>query len=154
MSIAVQMNSEKKQQAYQLITELQNERQEVWALYCHVAELMPFSANQSVRNKLARFAEILIDYVSLGHFGVCEFLFTGTDSHDPALSVAKEIYAALSSSTEAAVSFNDKYENGAATIFADLKQDLSDLGESLAKRIDLEDQLCGLILQWRFDADR
>ena len=147
MSIAVQINPERKQQAYQLIAELQNERKEVWALYCHVAELMPFSANQSVRRKLALFSEILIDYVSLGHFGVCECLFAGADSQDPALSVAKEIYLALSSTTEAAVSFNDKYENGAAaTIFDDLKQDLSVLGESLAKRIDLEDRLCELMI--------
>ena len=148
MSIAVQMNPEKKQQAYQLIAELQKERQEVWSLYCHIAELVPFSANRTVRKKLVRFSEILIDYVSLGHFGVCECLFADADSQDPALSVAKEIYPVLSSTTEAAVSFNDKYENSAATtIFDDLKQDLSALGESLAKRIDLEDRLCELILK-------
>lgn len=147
MSIAVKINPERQQQAYQLIAELQYERQEVWSLYCHVAELMPFSANQTVRKKLARFSEMLIDYVSLGHFGVCECLFADADNQDPALSAAKEIYPALSSTTQAAVSFNDKYENGAATMLDELKQDLSALGESLAKRIDLEDRLCELILQ-------
>lgn len=148
MSIAVQINPKKKQLAHQLIAELQNERQEVWSLYCHVAELMPFSANQTVSKKLARFSEILIDYISLGHFGVCECLFSDADHKDPAISVAKEIYPALSSTTEAAISFNDKYENGAATTMLDeLKQDLSALGESLAKRIDLEDRLCELMLQ-------
>ncbi|HEY8035053.1 MAG TPA: Rsd/AlgQ family anti-sigma factor [Methylobacter sp.] len=147
MSIAVQLNPERKQQAYQLIAELQNERQEVWSLYCHVAELMPFSANPTVRKKLARFSEILIDYVSLGHFGVCECLFRDADGQDSALSAAKEIYPELSSTTEAAISFNDKYESGATTVLDDLKQDLSALGESLAKRIDLEDRLCELMLQ-------
>jgi regulator of sigma D len=147
MSIAVQINPERKQQAYQLIAELQNERQEVWSLYCHVAELMPFSANPTVMKKLARFSEILIDYVSLGHFGVCECLFKDADGQDPALLAAEEIYPALSSTTEAAISFNDKYESGAPTILDDLKQDLSALGENLAKRIDLEDRLCELMLQ-------
>jgi regulator of sigma D len=149
MSIAVQINLERKQQVYQLIAELQNERREVWSLYCHVAELMPFSANQSVRKKLARFSEILIDYVSLGHFGICECLFANTDDgHNPAISAAKVIYPALSSTTEAAVLFNDKYEKSAGTtVFDDLKHDLSVLGENLAKRIDLEDRLCELILQ-------
>jgi len=150
MSIAVQANPEKKkQQAYQLIAELQNERQEVWSSYCHIAELIPKAANQAVRKKLAQFSEILIDYISLGHFGVCECLFADADSQNPALSsVAKEIYPALSFTTEAAVSFNDKYENDTtATISDDLKQDLSALGESLAKRIDLEDRLCELMLQ-------
>lgn len=146
MPIAVRMNPEKKQQAYQLIAELQNERQEVWSLYCHIAELIPFSANRTVRKKLARFSEILIDYVSLGHFGVCEYLFAGADSLDPALSLVKKIDLALSASTEAAVSFNDKYESDAAIIPDDLKQDLSALGESLAVRSELEDRLCKLML--------
>ncbi|MGZ5006470.1 MAG: Rsd/AlgQ family anti-sigma factor [Methylobacter sp.] len=148
MSIAVQINPEKRQQVYQLVAELQQERQEVWSLYCHVAELMPLSANQAIKKKLARFSEILIDYVSLGHFGVCECLFADADSQDSALSsVAKDIYPALSFTTEAAVSFNDKYESGAVALFEDLKHDLSALGESLAKRIELEDRLCELILQ-------
>jgi regulator of sigma D len=149
MSIAVKINPERQQQAYQLIAELKHERQEVWSLYCHVAELLPFSANQTVRKKLARFSEMLIDYVSLGHFGVCECLFRDADNQDPALSAAKEIYPALSSTTQAAVLFNDKYENVTATktILDELKQDLSALGESLAKRIDLEDRLCELMLQ-------
>jgi regulator of sigma D len=146
MSIAVQMNPEKKQQAYQLIAELQKERQEVWSLYCHIAELIPFSANRTVRKKLAGFSEILIDYVSLGHFGVCEYLFAGADSLDPALSFVEKIDLALSASTEVAVSFNDKYESEAAIILDELKQDLSALGESLAARSDLEDQLCELML--------
>ena len=146
MSIAVQMNPEKKQQAYQLIAELQKERQEVWSLYCHIAELIPFSANRTVRKKLARFSEILIDYVSLGHFGVCEYLFAGADSLDPALSLVEKIDLALSASTEAAVSFNDKYESDAAIILDELKQDLSALGESLAIRSELEDRLCELML--------
>ncbi|TRW94433.1 Rsd/AlgQ family anti-sigma factor [Candidatus Methylobacter oryzae] len=147
MSIAVQLNPERKQQAHQLIAELQHERQQVWFLYCHVAALMPFSANPTVRKKLARFSEILIDYVSLGHFGICECLFRDADSQDPALSAAEQIYPALSSTTDAAVSFNDKYEGGAAIVLDDLKQDLSALGENLAKRIDLEDRLCELMLQ-------
>ncbi|MGZ5050515.1 MAG: Rsd/AlgQ family anti-sigma factor [Methylobacter sp.] len=143
MSIAVQLNSE-KQQACQLIAELQNERQEVWSFYCHIAELIPFAANRAVKNKLALFSEILIDYVSLGHFGVCEYLCRYDRAE--ALSTAEEIYPMLSATTEAAVRFNDKYENGAA-VADELKRDLSILGESLARRMDLEDRLCRLMLQ-------
>lgn len=144
---AVQHNPERRQQTYQLITELQNERQELWSLYCHVAELKPFSANVSIKKKMAQFSEILIDYISLGHFGIYERLLAGTEHRAPVLSAAKEIYPELSATTEVAVSFNDKYENSKGeNIFDDLEQDLSTLGESLAKRIDLEDQLCALML--------
>ncbi len=148
MDAEVPINPERRQRAYQLVTELQDERKKVWSLYCHVAELKPHSANASVRKKVAEFSELLIDYISLGHFGIYERLLAGTEQRAPVLSIAKEIYPALSATTEAAVSFNDKYENGnEKDMFVDLKQDLSMLGENLATRIDLEDRLCALMLQ-------
>jgi len=94
-------------------------------LYCHIAELIPFSANRTVKRKLARFSEILIDYISLGHFSVCEYLLAAADKSDPALSVVRKIDLALSASTEAAASFNDKYGSDAAIILDNLKYDLS-----------------------------
>ena len=55
----------------------------------------------------------------------------------------QEIYPEFSITTDAVISFNDKYDNvEKIEVFDDLEQDLSTLGESLAKRIELEDQLC------------
>jgi regulator of sigma D len=143
MSIVTPANIERRQQTCQLIAELQNERQEVWSLYCHVAELKPFSANKAVKSLLIQFSQILVDYVSLGHFGVYERLLAGTERRSQVLSVAKEIYPEFSATTDAAISFNDKYDNiEKIDVFEDLEQDLSALGESLAKRIELEDRLC------------
>ena len=148
MPVETPVNTERRQQACQLIAELQNERQEVWSLYCHVAELKPFSANDAVKSLLTQFSQILVDYVSLGHFGVYERLLAGTERRSRVLSVAKEIYPEFSATTDAAISFNDKYDNvDKLDIFEDLEQDLSALGESLAKRIDLEDRLCELMQQ-------
>ena len=147
MSVATPVNPERRQQACQLIAELQNERQEVWSLYCHVAELKPFSANDAVKSLLTQFSQILVDYVSLGHFGVYERLLAGTERRSRVLSVAKEIYPEFSATTDAAISFNDKYDNvDKIDVFEDLEQDLSALGESLAKRIDLEDRLCEVMI--------
>jgi regulator of sigma D len=146
MSFATPVNTERRQRACQLISELQKERQKVWSLYCQVAELKPFSANDPVKNLLTRFSQLLVDYVSLGHFGVYERLLAGTERRQRVLSTAKEIYPEFSTITDAAVSFNDKYENiEAINSFDDLEQDLSALGENLAKRIDLEDRLCELM---------
>jgi len=143
MSVATPVNPERRQQACQLIAELQNERQEVWSLYCNFAELKPFSSYDSVKSLLTKFSHILVDYVSLGHFGVYERLLAGTERRSRVLSVAKEIYPEFSATTDAAISFNDKYDNvDKIDVFEDLEQDLSALGESLAKRIDLEDRLC------------
>ena len=143
MPVETPVNPERRQQACQLIAELQNERREVWSLYCHVAELKPFSANDAVKSLLTQFSQILVDYVALGHFGVYERLLAGTERRIGVLSVAKDIYPEFSATTDAAISFNDKYDNvDKIDAFEDLEQDLSALGESLAKRIELEDRLC------------
>jgi regulator of sigma D len=143
MPDATPINTERRQQSNELIAKLQNGRREVWSLYCKVAELKPFSANDIVKIFLTQFSQILVDYVSLGHFGVYERLLAGTERRSRVLSVAKELYPEFSKTTDAAISFNDKYDNvQKIEVFDDLEQDLSDLGESLAKRIDLEDRLC------------
>jgi len=143
MPDATPINTERRQQSNELIAKLQNERKEVWSLYCNVAELKPFSANDAVKSLLTQFSQMLVDYVSLGHFGVYERLLAGTERRNRVLSVAKELYPEFSATTDAAISFNDKYDNvEKIEVFDDLEQDLSTLGESLAKRIELEDQLC------------
>ena len=143
MPDATPINTERRQQSYELIAKLQNGRREVWSLYCNVAELKPFSANDAVKSLLTQFSQLLVDYVSLGHFGVYERLLAGTERRNRVLSVAKELYPEFSATTDAAISFNDKYDNvEKVEVFEDLEQDLSILGESLAKRIDLEDRLC------------
>ncbi len=143
MPIVTTINTERRQKSYELIAKLQNERREVLSLYCNFAELKPFSANDAVKSLLTRFSQILVDYVSLGHFGVYERLIAGTERRSRVLSVAKEIYPEFSATTDAAISFNDKYDNvEKIEIFEELEQDLSVLGESLAKRIDLEERLC------------
>jgi regulator of sigma D len=147
MSIALQNIPKEQQQAYRLIAELQNERHEVWSLYCHVAQLKPFPANKTVKKMLMRFSQRLIDYVSLGHFGLYDRLLAGSGQRNRELLAAKDLYPALSVTTEAAISFNDKYEQRLEQVrFDELAQDLSTLGENLAKRIDLEDRLCELML--------
>ena len=143
MPVATPINTERRQQSYELIAKLQNERQEVLSLYCNFAELRPFSANDAVKNLLTQFSQILVDYVSLGHFGVYERVLSGNERRGRVLSVAKDIYPEFSATTDAAILFNDKYDNVEKIgVFEDLEQDLSALGESLAKRIDLEDRLC------------
>ena len=146
MTVAASVRPERRQRTNQLIEELQKERREVWSLYCQVAELKPFTAIETLRPKLTQFSQLLVDYVSLGHFGVYERVLAGTERRDRVLSVAKAIYPEFSTTTEAAISFNDKYDKvDKIEQFDALEQDLSDLGEWLAKRIDLEDKLCELM---------
>ena len=96
---------------------------------------------------LTEFSQLLVDYISLGHFGIYERLLAGNERRSAVLSLAQDIYPELSKTTDAAIAFNDKYENSAQTLEnGDLQQDLSILGENLALRIDLEDRLCAMLL--------
>jgi regulator of sigma D len=145
-TIAEPVRPERRQRTVQLINELQNERRDLWSLYCQIGELKPFDDLEPVKAKLMRFAEVLVDYVSLGHFGLYERILSGNERRTNIMSVATDIYPAFSEITELSVSFNDKYENaGEAGAFSTLAEDLSALGESLAKRFELEDRLCALM---------
>lgn len=130
-----------------LVETLQEERSAVWALYCRIAEMKPSFCEQTIKPMLSEFSQLLIDYVSLGHFGIYEHLLAEKQYPSPALSYAEQIYPVFSSTTASAVSFNDAYESGKRNFKPDnLERDLSLLGERLAERMELEDRLCSMLL--------
>lgn len=147
MSVAKKVTPERRQQATQLIEELKNERHQVWSMYCHVADLKPFTANTKVKKNIQKFSQLLVDYISLGHFGIYERLINGKERRNAVLEIAEKIYPELSKTTDAALAFNDKYENTETNLNTEsLAQDLSVLGEQLAVRIELEDKLCNILI--------
>lgn len=148
MSAAMQESPDRRQHNQHLVSELQKERRQVWSLYCEVADLKPFSASSETHSALTKFSQLLVDYVSLGHFGIYEYLLSGKERREKVLTAAKNIYPEFSRTTEAVISFNDKYDDSKNNFNVDkLESDLSALGEDLAKRIELEDELCSLALK-------
>lgn len=148
MSAVMPTNSERRQYNQHLVSELQQERKQVWALYCKVGELKPFSNSTETQSALAQFSQLLIDYVSLGHFGIYERILSGNERRETVLTEAKNIYPEFSKTTEAVMSFNDRYDDHKPALKVNnLESDLSSLGEQLAKRIDIEDKLCGLMMR-------
>ncbi len=145
MAVTMQ-KQERRQQNQHLVSELQKERKDVWSLYCEVGELKPFASSPETQSLVTKFSQLLIDYVSLGHFGIYERILSGTERREAILNKAKQIYPEFSKITDAVVSFNDKYDvQKNAFSVKDLELDLSSLGEKLATRIDLEDELCDLL---------
>ncbi|MCK4840399.1 MAG: Rsd/AlgQ family anti-sigma factor [Methylococcales bacterium] len=148
MSAVMHQSPERRKYNQHLVSELQEERKQVWSLYCKVAELKPFSNISQTQELLTKFSQLLIDYASLGHFGIFEYLISGNERREAVLSVAERIYPEFSKTTEAVISFNDNYDSNINSLAIDtLEFDLSALGEHLAKRIDLEDRLCSLVLK-------
>lgn len=134
--------SERRNQTQAMISELLSERQQVWSLYCSVAGLEPFTPDKPVESLIQEFCQVLVDYISLGHFGIYQRITNGTERRIKVLQKAEEIYPRIAQATDSAIDFNDKYEKlSGEAVLKSLPQDLSMLGEQLATRIELEDQL-------------
>ncbi|MGX2041923.1 sigma D regulator [Methylocaldum sp. MU1018] len=139
--------NERRQNTNQMIRELLEERHQVWSLYCTIAGMKPFTAARPLESKVQEFCQLLIDYISLGHFGIYQRIIDGSERRRKVLSLAEEIYPRIAETTDAAVEFNDKYEKlTGSALETELEPDLSKLGEELAMRIELEDRLIGTMM--------
>ncbi|MEE9396515.1 MAG: Rsd/AlgQ family anti-sigma factor [Methylococcales bacterium] len=141
------IGSDRRQQTGNMIKNLIEERNRVWSSYCSVAGMEPFTSNKPVEDLVQEFCELLVDYISMGHFGIYQRIVSGTERRTQVLDVAEELYPQIANATETAVEFNDKYEQlDGDEMRETLSDDLSKLGEELAKRIELEDQLIGVMV--------
>ena len=120
---------------------LQN-RQELLVGYCQISNILTFdSADPEQGGQLKSLCENLVDYISAGHFEVYQQLMEeGRAFGDQsALSEASELLNQIHPVTQAALDFNDKYL--ATDDLEALAADLSNLGESLAARFEIEDRM-------------
>jgi regulator of sigma D len=130
-----------------LIDKLLAERQEVLVLFCEVAGLEPYHRSASLDQQLQTFCQVLIDYTAFGHFEVFGHISNGNERRSGVLQIAEQIYPEFVKVSEAAVSFNDRYDLSDHELQLDhLAEDLSKLGEELAVRVELEDQLLATML--------
>lgn len=90
-----------------------------------------------------KFCEILVDYVSAGHFEVYEQLTSEAKAFGDVrgLELAKQIYPRIEAITEAALVFNDHCDNGDNRDSVSLNAELKRLGQMLHERFELEDCL-------------
>jgi regulator of sigma D len=147
MSSRDRRTSERRINTQSLIDKLMKERQEMLVLFCQVAGLEPYRRSDSLDKLLQSFCQVLIDYTAFGHFEVFGRISEGNERRTGVVRVAEEIYPDFVLASEAAVAFNDKYDlSDHALVLDHLSEDLSRLGEELAVRIELEDQLLSSML--------
>ncbi|MFT4775925.1 MAG: regulator of sigma D [Oleispira sp.] len=130
---------------HKLIDGWLNERQNVIVLFFGINTLKPFSPQETpVAIKVQAFCQVLMDYCSAGHFEIYQQLLDEAKQYeDGGTELAKRAYPVLEEITQQFVDFNDKYDNTEHCIekISDLTKDLSDLGEMLSERFEVEDQL-------------
>lgn len=136
---------ERRTQSLNMIDKLIACRTDTLVLYSALARQKPYTTEQEVLPLLQRFCQSLIDYTANAHFQLYHYIAERTERRQSIRALADQVYPRISTTTEIILEFNDRYEDSAHSRqhLSHLDKDLSRLGEELADRIELEDQLIG-----------
>ena len=154
MSTVDQATQERRAGTQKMLAKLHAERTEMLVLFCRVAGLQTApddgnskkGDNKSVQMLLQEFCQILVDYIATAHFSVYERIASGTERRRTVADLAEKLYPNIAETTQIALDFNDKYDcEDHCSNLHHLQNDLSKLGEVLAQRIELEDQIIKLM---------
>ena len=129
-----------------LIDQWLNHRRKLLISYCQIAGLPPYNKVDKVLpalNEINKFCDLLVDYVSEGHFEVYDEIVSECETHgDNSKAVAKSLLPQISDTTDVALDFNDKYsKDKSEEVVFHLDADLGLLIHALESRFALEDQL-------------
>ncbi len=127
-----------------LIDKWLKERQALIVKLCDLS-VNPGSSQENKVERFQSFCQILVDYVSVGHFEVYEQLLSEAAEFDnqAGRELANRIIPQIQESTEVALDFNDRFDNihkvddGIEGLIAEL----DNLGKTLEDRFELEDVL-------------
>jgi regulator of sigma D len=121
------------------------DRSQLLVAYCGLKDLKPFGTGTEPPSvKIQTFCQQMIDYLSAGHFEVYEQLLQeAKDFNDGSQQCIDDLYPEIQKTTETCLSFNDRFESKELCLenLTELADELSQLGEVLAERFELEDQL-------------
>ena len=133
---------ERRQSSYELIDHMFNERRQLLALLFQVSTVGPDDVDTPDTDLLEEFCQVLVDYIAAGHFGLYERIAEGKERRKAVAELAQKVYAQIEGTTQIALEFSEKYNSDQESInFDNLLEDLSNLGETLTSRIELEDKL-------------
>lgn len=141
-------NIDRRTRLTETINSLIQLRQEMFVSYCQLAGVSTFDrrmvdqpATQS--DQLRSFCQVMVDYTAMGHFEVYQRIIDGKERRVAVKEVAAKVYPGIADTTNFLVDFNDKYVDfkGTDEEMDSLDSDLSKLGEVIAVRGDLEDQI-------------
>jgi regulator of sigma D len=131
------------------IEKLVSERTEMLTLFCRVAGLEPYEQGRHKnppREVFQEFLQVLVDYLAAGHFSLYERIANGNERRRAVSDLAAQMYPRIAETTQAALDFNDRYDGKPFEITPTFHEHLSQLGELLASRIEIEDKIIDQIL--------
>lgn len=145
---------ERRRDLGETLESLKEQRQKTLLAYCSLvgvnspgqmgAEGMKDIAPMALQELL----NIMVDYMAMGHFTVYQRIIEGKERRGAVQEAAEVAYPGIGETTDVMVEFNDTYENfdGASADQEKIKEDLTKLGEMLAIRGELEDEIINALL--------
>ncbi len=119
------------------------ERQELIVRYCDLTARSGGSADQRCA-QYQEFCQVLVDYVSAGHFEVYgQLIEEAREFGDGGEALADKVMPAIDRTTEVALNFNDKFDDihRVDDGLGVLDTEIAALGQVLEERFSLEDTL-------------
>ena len=140
--------NDRRSRSREKLATLVQTRRETLSLFSELANQRPFEADEITSEALQEFCQALIDYAASAHFQLYRFISDRIERRTPVLEVADKVYPKIVRTTDMILRFNDKYESMSLDNSVEfLDVDLSSLGETLAERIQLEDQVIQALQQ-------
>lgn len=138
---------ERRAQSQREIGALVESRTGTLAILGELASKQPFTPPEhDIQLLLQNFCESLIDYTASAHFQLYRHIDENKERRMSVLEIADQIYPRVAETTQSFLDFNDKYDcEDHCDNLSELAKDLSKLGELLADRIELEDQLIAIL---------
>jgi len=122
------------------------ERQDLLVTYCDLSNGQGEAPDDEQRGaKLRHFCQIMVDYISAGHFEIYDQLVKEGREFDDAeaLKQAGSLFNIIDDTTEVILDLNDKYQE--TDDLSSLDPDLSRLGEALETRFEAEDRMIAVL---------
>lgn len=127
-----------------LVKNMLKDRKRLLALLLQVSRAEHEDPRHPDPDLLREFCQVLVDYIAAGHFGLYERIASGGERRRSFAQLAADILPRIQESTEVAIAFNEKYAPDSGEMdLSRVAEDLSELGEELTTRIELEDRLIG-----------
>jgi len=148
--MSAQAPNERRARTRKEIMQLIEDRNSVLTQYYNLVKYTESeSDNHSIPELLEEFCQEMVDYMAKGHFELYRRIEEGNERRDEIIKLANKIMPRISDTTQVAIAFNDRYDNTddlKEEGFEQLPRHLAKLGEELATRIDLEDQIINTLL--------
>lgn len=129
----------------QIIDRWLQARKQLLVIYCRLSDIVGVEESESTGETLRSLCQVMVDYVSAGHFEIYDQLLQEGREFDDAeaLHQAKSLFREVDDTTEFVLDFNDKYQE--IDDLDALPEDLSILGEKLAQRFEAEDKAIAVL---------